>query len=220
MEIRHLLQRAFQAFDEGDLPGAKALYRQCLAQTPPGTREYETVLHGLGYVYCHQSNFAAARRCYEEVLRGCRNRQDKGAEAIALHQLGMVERMAGAFAAALERFTAEAALLAAHLPDDDVRKAANLQEQGYVRLLQGEPEEAWRVLTAAMLTAERSGDPMTQGCVLRALGETLAAMQETRAALKHLAEARKRFRAAGDRLAMAEAGAIEARIRKDRQENG
>lgn len=102
-ELVKLAREAFEAFDSGELDRAVSLYQECLRLLGPDDPEYEPALHMLGFAWARQGEFEEARRCYAELLARSQAEGDPGRESVALHQLGMVERLAGHFEAA-DRF--------------------------------------------------------------------------------------------------------------------
>jgi tetratricopeptide (TPR) repeat protein len=202
------LARACEAFEQGRLEEAEALYLECLGETEQGDHDNDAALHGLGFVKAEQGAFAEARRCYTTLLDRARRRGDRRAEHVALHQLGMVARLARDYKAALRLFADEHTLLKRRLPDHRAGFSANLYERGSIRFLQGEWEGARQLLQEALVEGIRAGDAMCQACAWRALGELAAAQGDKAAAKSCFAESISLFQAVGETRAALEVEAL------------
>lgn len=88
---------------------------------------------------------------------------------IALHQAGMVERMAGNFEEAMRLFYQEEKVIQRAFPMDDLRIATNLYEQAYVNMKKGELALAEQMMTQSLEHAKSSDDAMCIGCAYRGL---------------------------------------------------
>ncbi|OWR29392.1 hypothetical protein CDO73_14430 [Saccharibacillus sp. O23] len=217
-DLHDAINQAFSRFDEGDLDGAEALYLACLNRLD-GSKSgaYRSIMHGLGYVKCGLGEYDSARAIYEELAALARAGQDLFQESIALHQIGMVERLAGRYETALLRFDAEYAKLIAWRQTLDEPSApqneqqwnahvsANAYEKGYVRLKAGNVVEAAKAMAQALEAAKWSGDSICLACAYRGQGEIELACGEFDRAARNLASSAAAFRSAGD-----ERGALEA----------
>lgn len=198
-KMDEIIAKAWSLFDAGDLNGARALYLDCLSTARAD--ELAPVWMGLIYVESGSGNFDSARQYASRLLGRAQSKED---EHIALHQSGMVERMAGEYARALELFEREAEIIRDALQNEDMSVSVNLYEQGYVRLKMGDADSAGELLERSLACARRAEDPMCIGCALRALGETMAAKGEREQALCYFQAAAEAFREVGDSRAVEE----------------
>ena len=126
---------------------------------------------------------------------------------IALHQTAMVHRLQGSHSKALALLEQEHTLVAAH-GGNPMKFAVNLYEVGMLPLLNNDPAKALHTLEEALGYAQSAADPMTLGCVHRALGEAHTAMGEPGLANEELHRALAFFGAAGDAIACSEVQAM------------
>lgn len=85
---------------------------------------------GLAYVESALRSFGAARQHCGQMLAYAKSTQERH---IAIHQAGMVERLAACYPQALALFAEEHSLLARHCPDSPLALSTNLYEQVYTR---------------------------------------------------------------------------------------
>ncbi|GAA5514831.1 hypothetical protein Dcar01_03592 [Deinococcus carri] len=192
-----MLGDVWQAIDEGRFADARALLEAdpALLASDPGQM-------ALGYALAHEGQFDEAREVYGR-LRAAHAGQPW--EHVPLHQLGMVERRAGDPAAALRLFGEELALIE-RLPEDEraFKRAVNGYELGVNRLALGQVAEARATLAAALADAQQADDPMTLGCVHRALGNMAVQTGDLAGAQAEYEQAATFFEEAGDERAAAE----------------
>ncbi|MEK5174335.1 tetratricopeptide repeat protein [Heyndrickxia sp. FSL W8-0496] len=137
-KMNEKINQAFTYFDNGELDKAEQIYRECLREVQDKkSQEYRNILHGLGYVKSHNNDFDGARKIYMELIEIAQSTLNKKFEAIALHQLGMVERLAKNFNEALLLFQNEQQMLEKYFPDFFVGMSANFYEQGMIFLNKG-----------------------------------------------------------------------------------
>ena len=197
-----MLQLAWEKFESGDYKGAEALYLACLQQTGSADAErYSAVLMGLVYTESFLEKYDEARRYGRRLLQEAKNAAD---QHVALHQLGMVERMAGNLPEAMRLFLEEERVICASFPDDDLRLAANLYEQAYVVFKRGELSKAEGVMRASLDRAAAAKDEMCMGCSFRGLGEILKAAGRADEAGACFGKAIAAFTKAGDGIAVEE----------------
>jgi tetratricopeptide (TPR) repeat protein len=159
---------------------------------------------GLVYVYARTGRFDEARdECRSLQLEASANNDPHG-EYIAVHQLGMVERMAGQFERALEVFGAERVLIA-QLESPPLAVSANAYEQGILHAKLGRLEAARDWLQTALEAGVLSGDATAEACALRGLGE-IAANDTMRKAL--FLQSIAAFERAGDEIGALEVKAM------------
>jgi tetratricopeptide (TPR) repeat protein len=179
------IHQAWALFEEGKLEQAEQLYRQQLEANP----KHEAALHGLGYVLAEQKRFEEAEGCYLELLNLARHRNDPIASHRAIHQLGMVQRIAGRYEEALVSFQTEAEIML----NEPLAISANAYEQGYIHLKLGDYAEAEGWMEKAVQNALASGDKIALGCALRGTGELFLAMGILRDAQGFLEQAKAAF---------------------------
>ncbi len=167
------LKTAWALIEKGRYPEAEALLR---GKATPEARMI------LGYALAFQGRYKEALALYRALFQETQNPR-------ALHQVGMVLRMAGRLEEALGVFQEEAGLL----PEDPLARSANHYEQGYVLLLLGEREESRQHLEAALALAQRVGDAMAEAVAHRGLMEW-----HLEAARAHRREALRLFQEAQD----------------------
>lgn len=159
----------------------------------------------LGYLYAHTRRFDEARGVYANLRQLHAGDQW---EHIAVHQQGVVERLAGEYPAALALFEQERALIAA-LGDRPHKQSVNAYELGIVRLAMGQLPEARAELERSLESAGRQDDPEAMGCAERGLGDLSAAEGHHQVARLHYQRARQAFEDAEDAPAVRE---VEARL--------
>ena len=141
----------------------------------------------LGYALAFQGRHEEALALYRALYR------ESGSHR-ALHQVGMVLRMAGRLAEALAVFEEEAR----RLPPDPLARSVNLYERGYTRLLLGEKGESLAFLRESLAEAEASLDPRAQACAHRGLLEWSLRFGQEEEAQRHKEAAIRLFLKAGD----------------------
>lgn len=120
------LSRAWSLFDAGNYTDAETLYKECYAKIPSTDHDnYWQVLMGLIYVESFLEHFAEARTYASQLIACAIDHEEKH---IAIHQAGMIERMAGAYDKAMNLFLQEEALIEKNFPDDALARSANLYE--------------------------------------------------------------------------------------------
>ncbi len=212
-QLQILLDAAFQAFDEDRLDEAEALYHQCLALvTGHDSDDYRQIIHMMAFVKSHQGDYAEATRLYLELRDHARQHGDTMSESVALHQLGMVERLAARYPAALDYFAQERQLLQAQPIQHWTHFSANSYEHGYVALLQGDLPRAKDWMRRALDEAAQAQDMMCRGCALRGLGEIQAQSGDYQAAREHLSASATAFRAAGEERGAAQVEVLRAAL--------
>jgi tetratricopeptide (TPR) repeat protein len=193
--LQTILQRAFEAFDNGDYDTALTLYRRAeTAYSPePGTLRH--IRYMTGFTHAQAGNQDEARRIYRDLLHRV---PDETARHRTLHQLAMVERLAGNFDAARGYLQQEWEILA-DLPGEQVMpKSANLYEQGILHHLEGDSGRAKQHLKRSLKFARQSDDPVSRACALRGLGDAYAATDQVCAARDYYQRSLDEFQQVGD----------------------
>lgn len=199
------INEAFELFDQGEYEQAEQVYLDCLSELKDRHSDsYKAVLNGLGYVKSHQGKFREAKQYFNELLNLSLEQADKKEEAMALHQLGMVERMAGEFEKALHFFTEEERVWSQHFSDFSVGFSANFYERGYIALMQERYEEAAELFWSSLDYAKAGNSLIAEGCAHRGMGEMEMAKNKVEQAGNHFQQALSAFEKAGDEMAAAE----------------
>ncbi len=206
------LASAWDMFDHGDFHGAESLYLKCYERIKVSdTENVNHILMGLLYTEAFLEKFEEARKYGNILLHEARNEEERH---IAIHQLGMIERMAGNYAKAMDLFTEEERLIAAVFPDDFMRMSANLYEQGYVALKTKRYAQAEKILFMSLECAVKAKDDMCMGCAFRGIGELMRAVGNEETAIDYFKKAMNSFAKAGDLIAIEEMESAIQRIEK------
>lgn len=203
-DLNKQLADAFELFDQGQISAAEKIYTHCLEKVDRQSVAYLKVLHGLGYIKAEQAQYNEARKIYTEIRERTVAKGNSKEEHIAVHQLGMVERMAGNYEAALALFTEEFVLLNNENPDFAAGYAANFYEKGYIFLQQGQLNNAEEFLIQSLDCANRANDSISRGCSLRGLGELYSAKNKPSRAAAYFVQAIKAFKDGNDPIAVEE----------------
>lgn len=200
-----LLQQAFTAFDNGRLAQAEQLYLLVLKQyIETKNEQYKNAANGLAFTYSLQNDLARAREVYRNLYELVCHEDDLKWQAITLHQMGMVERLAGNFREAQQIFQREYDFRAINLPSDLAGFSANQYEQGYLFLKLGCFAEAEQAMSRGLEMAQRAEDGMCIGCSHRGFGEIYLALGDLKRAQEQLLLSLKAFEQVGDRIAVLE----------------
>ncbi|WP_217585884.1 tetratricopeptide repeat protein [Lentibacillus saliphilus] len=203
--IKQRLQRAFTFLEQGNLKQAEILYLECLdGIDDQASLLFEQALHGLGYVKSEQGHFSEARDLYLRLIDLAVKKGDQENEAIAYHQLAMVERMAGRYDEALYNFSREQMVYDAKYPHFHLGYAANFYERGYIHFIQGAYFDAEHFIQASLDHALQSKDQIAIGCAWRCLGDIAVKTGEKQAALMHYEQAKHYFQQAAHSKAVSE----------------
>jgi len=205
MLLKEQINQAFELFDRGYLVESEELYNKCLSRIEDlNSDEYNQVLHGLGYVKASLNKFDEARNLYKELITIALSENNKMNHCIAVHQVGMVERMAENYDEALNTFQLEATLLKDYEIDSALNWSANFYEQGYVFLKMGNIESAQQLMDESLQFARQSKDAISMGCAYRGFGEIYQTKGEALLAKQSFHKAKDAFKRANDHIAMQE----------------
>lgn len=202
--INTRLAKAFDLFDQGRIEEAEKIYIKCLQRLEENSDSYVTALHGLGYIKASQAQYNEARQIYSEIRQITLDKGNIENEHIAVHQLGMVERMAKNYEKALELFSEEFKLLNREKPGFSAGYAANYYEKGIILLELGEIDRAEDSLLESLVHSKQSDDLISLGCSFRGLGELYQVKQMEKKATLYFLEAIKAFEKANDKEAIKE----------------
>lgn len=199
------LEKAFGLFDQGLLHEAEDLYTHILSlisDTESGA--YYNALFGMGYVKAALGNFSEAHNIYQKLLQNAQLKRNKKEEAMYFHQLGMVERMAKNDEYAISFFNKELEIYNTYFPAYTVGYAANLYEQSYILMKQGNLNSAQEIMNQSLDYALQSKDFIAIGCSYRGLGEIYHSQTNRKLGNDYFQKAIKAFEAANDSNAVRE----------------
>lgn len=203
--IEYKISSAFDLFDKGEYLKAEKIYNECLNEIDKSSGKYNQVLHGMGYVKSHLNKFADARDIYKELKNLAKNVEE---EAIAIHQMGMVERMAKNYEKALHHLDEELRLLSDYGLDNHLKLSANFYERAYIHLLNYELKTAEKLMNKSLVYAQLCDDKVCLGCSYRGLGEVYKANGNNSYATECFERAIMAFREANDQIAVREIEAL------------
>jgi tetratricopeptide (TPR) repeat protein len=126
------LSAAWALMNDGQYRDAATAFRRLAAQNR-ADEDGEQAAYGLGYALAFLGEFGDARAIFVRLRRPAAVQGDLGAEHRALHQVGMVERMAEPWSAAHACFIEERQLIE-RLRSPDLEIAVNADEMGIVEL--------------------------------------------------------------------------------------
>ncbi len=164
------LDEAWAAFERKDHAEAERLYQSVLGDAARSDEEQGGARFGLGYVLAFTGRHDEARGCFEALHQEALERQDLEAAHRALHQVGMVERLAGRWASARQTFERERTLIA-QLGDPDLAVSINAYELGLVALHEGRMEASRVWFERSLTCAQRTTDLVAVDCAHRGLGD-------------------------------------------------
>ena len=204
--MQQKLSKAWQLFDLGEYTASESLYLECFNQVGDSKREeYLSVLMGLIYVESFLKKYDEAREYAKLLVNAAQNEEERH---IAIHQFGMVERMAGNYGEAMWLFLQEAELILETFPNADLPLSANLYERAYVELKIGNIDSAEGLMNMSMEHAKIAKDNMSIGCSYRGMGEILQVRGVTDRAHDCFKKAIYAFSEAGDQIAVEEVKAM------------
>lgn len=165
------IELAWDAFTQEEYGKAEILFDRLLAEEESRelTRQAQ---FGLGYVYAFTNRFQQAQMLFEELREDAKKRGAWREEHRALHQVGMVQRMAGEWEQAQLTFAEEAELIR-QSGRPHLEMAVNAYEQGIVALHLNDDETAHQWLQISLEEAKQTDDRVAVGCAYRGLGDFL-----------------------------------------------
>lgn len=163
------IEDAWIAFTQDNYSVSEHLFKGILADA----QDEEVIRQakfGLGYVLAFTNHFEEARTLFLHLHDDAEKRGALGEQHRALHQVGMVERMAGNWLQAKTIFTEEADLIT-QLGNLPLPVAVNAYEQGIVALHFNDLERAHQWLKYSLEQARLTDDQVAVGCAYRGLGD-------------------------------------------------
>lgn len=203
------LDAGWAAIGRGEYGEAERHFRAFMA-CAHSDEEQRQARYSLAYALAHLGHHDEAHALYRALRQDALERGDPYDEHRALHQVGMVERLAGRWDAALRTFEEERRLVGA-LGNPPLAVAVNAYELGVVSMHLGDLAAARHWLDLTLARAWESGDPIAVACAHRGLGDLHEKVGELDAAREQWHLALAAFGAAGDAL-----GAREVRERLDK----
>ncbi|MFC4455296.1 tetratricopeptide repeat protein [Deinococcus sonorensis] len=196
----HRIDDAWAAFTRDDYTDAERQFEDILteAQDEELMRQAQ---FGLGYVFAFTHRFSAALSLFAQLYADAERRGALGEQHRALHQVGMVERMAGHWRQAKTTFEQEADLIK-RMENPPLPVAVNAYEQGLVALHLNELERAHWWLERSLAHAVRTDDHVAVGCAHRGFGEYFHRIGERRQARHAWEQAVLAFAEANERKAV------------------
>lgn len=200
--MQEKLAKAWQLFDSGAVDAAETVYLDCYRQVNAANHEvYTSVLMGLIYVESFLEKYDEARKYAEILVRIANSDEEKH---VAIHQSGMVERMAGNYSDAKTLFQQEVELIHMAFADNDLLLSANFYEQAYVELKTGSIDLAEEIMRLSLEHAIKAKDSICIGCAYRGMGEIIKVRGDAVHAMQWFYKAIEAFSDAGDLIAVEE----------------
>ena len=85
-----------------------------------------------------------------------------------------------------------------HFPNDNLKKAVNNYEQGYVRFKLNNLDEALLFMNLSLKQSLETDDVISQACSYRGLGEIYLALKDTELSNRHFKRAIELFESVGE----------------------
>ena len=152
-----------------------------------------SLLNLMGYLMLVEKDYASCTHIFEKYILLAQQKEDKEYEHIGLHQLAMVYRDQGDFHKALKLIEDEEKIIKKYFSSDNLKKAVNNYEQGYVRLKLNHIDEAFKFMVLSLEQSLRTDDVISQACSYRGLGEIYLAFGDTQLANMHFEKAIELF---------------------------
>ncbi|WP_309573430.1 tetratricopeptide repeat protein [Deinococcus sp.] len=192
------IERGWRLFTQDRFSEAESIFLTVLATAQVDDEQNALARSGLGYCFAYTGRFDDARAEFRAVRQHALTDANRFAEHRALHQIGMVERMAGDWHAALACFEEERRMIG-ELGDHDLAVAVNAYELGLVALNLGWVGESRQHFETSLLAAQRTDDLIAVACAHRGLGDWHAASDGRQEAKPHWQKALRLFQDAEDR---------------------
>ena len=181
---------AWDLFLEGKTSEAKKLVEQDFSID---TCTDFSLLNLMGYLLLAEKDYASCTHIFEKYILLAQQNEDKEHEHIGLHQLAMIYREQGNFHKALKLIENEEEIIEEHFPNDNLKKAVNNYEQGYLRLKLNNLNEALTFMNLSLEQSLETDDVISQACSYRGLGEIYLALEDKGLANTHFKRAIELF---------------------------
>lgn len=189
------IDTAWDLFLEGKTSEAKKLVEQDFSID---TCTDFSLLNLMGYLLLAEKDYASCTRIFEKYILLAQQNEDKEHEHIGLHQLAMIYRNQGDFHKALKLIEDEEKIIEEYFPNDNLKKAVNNYEQGYVRLKLNNLDEALTFMNLSLEQSLETDDVISQACGYRGLGEIYLALKDTELSNRHFKRAIELFESVGE----------------------
>ena len=189
------LDTAWDLFLKGKTSEAKKLVEQDFSID---TCTDFSLLNLMGYLLLAEKDYASCTRIFEKYILLAQQNEDKEHEHIGLHQLAMIYREQGNFHKALKLIENEEEIIEEHFPNDNLNKAINNYEQGYLRLKLNNLNEALTFMNLSLEQSLETDDVISQACSYRGLGEIYLALEDKGLANTHFKRAIELFESVGE----------------------
>lgn len=189
---------------------AAIAFRQMMNDRHASAHDRQHAAFGLGSALAFLGEFDEARLIFTRLRTEAATRNDLTAEHRALHQVGMVERLAERWAAAQACFVEEQQLIE-RLGSPDLAVAINAYELGFVALQWGDAATSRGWFEQSLSRAQNTTDLVAVGCAYRGLGDWAAAQGYVQDAIERWTAAQQAFVQAGEAKAGDE---VQLRIQK------
>ena len=189
------IDTAWDLFLEGKTSEAKKLVEQDFSID---TCTDFSLLNLMGYLLLAEKDYASCTRIFEKYILLAQQNEDKEHEHIGLHQLAMIYRDQGNFHKALKLIEDEKKIVEEHFPNDNLKKAINNYEQGYVRFKLNNLHEALTFMNLSLEQSLETDDVICQACGYRGLGEIYLALKDTELSNRHFKRAIELFESVGE----------------------
>ena len=153
-----------------------------------------SLLNLMGYLLLAEKDYASCTHIFEKYILLAQQNEDKEHEHIGLHQLAMIYRDQGDFHKALKLIEDEEKIVEEYFPNDNLKKAVNNYEQGYVRFKLNNLDEALTFMNLSLEQSLETDDVISQACSYRGLGEIYLAFGDTQLAKMHFEKAIEIFK--------------------------
>ena len=157
-----------------------------------------SLLNLMGYVLLAEKDYASCTHIFEKYILLAQQNEDKEHEHIGLHQLAMIYRDQGDFHKALKLIENEEEIIEEHFPNDNLKKAVNNYEQGYLRLKLNNLNEALTFMNLSLEQSLETDDVISHACSYRGLGEIYLALEDKGLANTHFKRAIELFKSVGE----------------------
>ena len=186
---------AWDLFLEGKISEAKKLVEQDFSID--ACTDF-SLLNLMGYLLLAEKDYVSCTHIFEKYILLAQLNEDKENEHIGLHQLAMIYREQGNFHKALKLIKDEEKIIEEHFPNDNLKKAVNNYEQGYVRFKLNNLDEALTFMNLSLEQSLETDDVISQACCYRGLGEIYLALEDTELSNRHFKRAIELFESVGE----------------------
>ncbi|MFS9041926.1 tetratricopeptide repeat protein [Streptococcus cristatus] len=189
------IDRAWNLFLEGKISEAKKLVEQDFFID---TCTDFSLLNLMGYVLLAEKDYDSCTHIFEKYVLLAQQNENKENEHIGLHQLAMIYREQGNFHKALKLIENEEEIIKEHFPNDNLKKAVNNYEQGYLRLKLNNLDEALTFMNLSLEQSLETYDVISLACSYRGIGEIYLALEDKGLANTHFKRAIELFESVGE----------------------